>query len=56
MRALHRCECYNDTSCFYLQGQSEKLMDPELRQVSIGCELRIASYGGYDVNGYCFHT
>jgi hypothetical protein len=31
-------------------------MDPELRQVSIGCELRIASYGGYDVNGYCFHT
>jgi hypothetical protein len=31
-------------------------MDPELRQVSIGCELRIASYGGYDVNGYRFHT
>jgi hypothetical protein len=29
-------------------------MDPELRQVSIGCELRIASYGGYDVNGSWF--
>jgi hypothetical protein len=31
-------------------------MDPELRQVSIGCEDRIESYGTYDVNGYRFHT
>ena len=31
-------------------------MDPELRQVSVGCEYRVRSYGGYDVNGYRFHT
>jgi hypothetical protein len=31
-------------------------MDLELRQVSVGCEDRIESYGSYDVNGYRFHT
>jgi hypothetical protein len=32
------------------------LMDPELRQVSVGCEDRIESHGAYDVNEYRFHT
>jgi hypothetical protein len=31
-------------------------MNPELRQVSVGCDYRVMSYGGYDVNGYRFHT
>jgi hypothetical protein len=31
-------------------------MDPEFRQVSVGCVDRIESYGAYDVNGYRFHT
>jgi hypothetical protein len=43
-------------SRFYLQGQNDMSMDPELRQVSVGCEDRIESYGAYDVNGFRFHT
>lgn len=31
-------------------------MSPELRQVANGCGYRVMSYGGYDVNGYRFHT
>jgi hypothetical protein len=50
------CKCYNDMSCFYLQGQNDTSMDAELRQVSVGCEDRIESYDDYDVNGYYFHT
>ena len=31
-------------------------MEAELRQVSVGCDYRVMSYGSYDVNGYRFHT
>jgi hypothetical protein len=51
-----RCECYTDMSCFYLQGQNDMSMEPKLRHVSVGCEDRIESYDGYDINGYRFHT
>jgi len=31
-------------------------MSAELRQVANGCAYRVKSFGGYDVNGYRFHT
>ena len=31
-------------------------MSAELRQVANGCAYRVKSFGGYDVNGYHFHT
>ena len=31
-------------------------MNAELRQVANGCAYRVKSFGGYDVNGYRFHT
>jgi hypothetical protein len=31
-------------------------LSAELRQVANGCAYRVKSFGGYDVNGYHFHT
>ena len=48
----------NDLSCLNLQVQtlnSESIPD-ELKLVANGCECRVKSFTGYDVNGYGFHT
>ena len=31
-------------------------MSDELKQVANGCDIRVKSFTGYDVNGYRFHT
>ena len=31
-------------------------MSDELKQVANGCDVRVKSFTGYDVNGYRFHT
>ena len=31
-------------------------MSDELKQVANGCDVRVKSFIGYDVNGYRFHT
>ena len=47
---------YNVLSLFTLQSQNDAPMSAELRQVAQGCAHRVMSYGGYDVNGFRFHT
>ncbi|TVU06963.1 hypothetical protein EJB05_47000, partial [Eragrostis curvula] len=43
-------------SWFKKKGQTDESMNAELRQVSNGCDYRVRSFNGYDVNGYRFHT
>ena len=31
-------------------------MSDQLKQVANGCDVRVKSFAGYDVNGYRFHT
>lgn len=43
-------------SWFKRKGLTDEDMNVELRQVSKGCNFRVRSFNGYDVNGYRFHT
>lgn len=47
---------YNALSSLNLQAQTDPSIYAELRHVANGCDLRVRSFTGYDVNGYRFHT
>lgn len=41
---------------FKQQGQNDRDMNVELRQVANGFNYKVRSFNGYDINGYRFHT